>query len=380
MAYPTLNANEAYNALYNMIISQQIFDRVSVGDSLVDKARVDGGLYGDQKLFISVDALKSYVWNGDSEAANLLSIDRGPAPETQAVVLNKFRQIRLTLDDFISKRAFMDEGGFAAFHSVIEGMIGKTKAVSDITVYNAFIGTAASTVGKQSPTAWSLTSGKEGQQIAQKIADLVSEMTDVSRAFNDYAQVTKFDKSQIKLIFNSKWVNQIRAIDEPVLFHNGVVKGLIDNADVVNEKYFGDVKAIGDISAATVTTGKPIKVAAGVYTYEPASGETLVLRVLEECELTCTDGTTKVHFYAGEALENPTGKTLVVTPVKDVLYAENAKIIAKVVVELPPYMSSFQASTEFVNPRALCRTRYLTWGHNTLAYLKGYPMITLKSA
>lgn len=54
-----LNANEIYSALYNMIISQQVFaDNIAEKkSSLVDAARVDGSLYGDTKLYYGTDIL-----------------------------------------------------------------------------------------------------------------------------------------------------------------------------------------------------------------------------------------------------------------------------------------------------------------------------------
>lgn len=60
----TLNQNEIYAALSNMIISQEVFGDPLGGlsSSLVDRARVDGGLYGDTKLYVSTDALRSYPW------------------------------------------------------------------------------------------------------------------------------------------------------------------------------------------------------------------------------------------------------------------------------------------------------------------------------
>ena len=56
-----LKSNEIFAGLYNMIISQQVFaDNFSHNMSeLVDMARVDGSLYGDTKLYYSVDALHS---------------------------------------------------------------------------------------------------------------------------------------------------------------------------------------------------------------------------------------------------------------------------------------------------------------------------------
>ena len=117
-----LKSNEIFASLYNMIISQQVFaDNLSKHQTLVDKARVDGGLYGDTKLFYSTDALKSAEWGNDAEATNLLQLHRPEAPECQAIVLNKFRQICLTVDDYLSKRAWADEGAFSSFNSVMTG-------------------------------------------------------------------------------------------------------------------------------------------------------------------------------------------------------------------------------------------------------------------
>lgn len=61
MAYPTLNQNKIFAALYNQIISIDTFADNIKGtySELVDKARVDGGLYGDTKVYLSTDVLKS---------------------------------------------------------------------------------------------------------------------------------------------------------------------------------------------------------------------------------------------------------------------------------------------------------------------------------
>ena len=59
-------------------------------------------------------------------------------------------------------------------------------------------------------------------------------------------------------------------------------------------------------------------------------------------------------------------------------YAEDALVICKVLVKLPPYMSAFEVGTSFFNPKSLTENHYLTFGHNTLEYLKNYPFITVK--
>ena len=60
-------------------------------------------------------------------------------------------------------------------------------------------------------------------------------------------------------------------------------------------------------------------------------------------------------------------------------YKEDDKVICKVLVKLPPYMSAFEVGTSFFNPKSLTENHYLTFGHNTLEYLKNYPFITVKA-
>ena len=42
-------------------------------------------------------------------------------------------------------------------------------------------------------------------------------------------------------------------------------------------------------------------------------------------------------------------------------------------------MVGFNASTEFMNPRALNQNDYITWGFNTLEHLHNYPFITVRA-
>lgn len=56
-----LQSNEIFAAMYNMLISQQVFaDNIKGTKSdLVDMAKVDGSMYGDTKLYYATDALTS---------------------------------------------------------------------------------------------------------------------------------------------------------------------------------------------------------------------------------------------------------------------------------------------------------------------------------
>ena len=353
----TLNPNEIFSSLFNMIISQQInADNIKEGfSSLVNRARVDGGLYGDTKLYYDTDVLKSNAWGGDTEAANLLSLDRPADPECQAIMLNTFRQIRVTVDYYLSKRAWKDEGAFSQFNSVTLGWLRETKKVYDQTTYNVFIGTHVSSVQADKEitlsgiTAAATTADEESmariraQLIGKGIADLMIAMKDVSRDFNDYNHLKSYDEDEITIIFNSAYVNEITYLDLPTIFHKeGIVKKI--NQDLLPSRYFGNVLA----ASKTV-------------------GATDDVRACYEQEITV--GGVSYHLFAGDKF--PVGAVVA----SGDGYEVDATIIAKVVTKLPPYMSAFEVGTSFFNPRSLTENHYLTFGHNELEHLYAHPFV-----
>lgn len=373
----TLNANEIFASIANMIISQQVFaDNIGKHQTLVDKARVDGGLFGDKKLYYATDVLKSVEWTGDSEAANLLSLDRPADPKVQDITLDKFRQIRLTVDNYLSKRAWSDEGAFSSFQSVMLGWMRETKRIYDGTLYNVFIGTTKATGAAQNVSVdlgtgsghplYQLTGVEKEQMeamlIAQALADLMVKMGDYSRDYNDYGFLRSYANDAIDVIWNAKYVNKIRKVDLPTIFHKD---GLVDKfeEDILPARYFGR-----DVAASDKGSGKVIN---GDGEYDPTKG-TIRSRVEKDV------GTT--HVFPGDEL--PSGTTIGSS--KDFeeaeVYIEDAAVICKILVKLPPLMSAFEVGTSFFNPRSLTENHYLTWGHNTLEKLDNYPFITVKAA
>lgn len=359
----TLTANEIYNTLANMIISQQVFaDNLSKHQTLVDKARVDGGLYGDTKLYYATDVLKSVAWGNDAEATNLLALDRAEDPEVQAIKLDIFRQIRLTVDNYLTKRAFADEGTFASFNGVMLGWMQETKKVYDGTLYNVFIGTTETNVGKQIVNVEldkSATPSKSaGESIAKAMADLFTEMSDYTRDFNDYGYLRSYGDSEIKVIWNAKYFNQVKKIDLPSIFHDDALQSVF-TGDVLPARYFGTVQKTKVAAAQNDGTYRSLK------------------------EMDVTVSAEVKHLFPGDLI--PGGIDIELDLDKDgqrtipVAYKEDDTIICKVVTKLPPYMSAFETGTSFFNPRSLTENHYLTFGHNTLQYLKNYPFITVKA-
>ena len=361
-----LRSNEIFSALYNMIISQEVFaDNLGAHQTLVDKARVDGGLYGDTKLYYSTDVLKSAPWGNDAEAANLLQLHRPDAPKCQAIHLDQFRQICLTVDNYLSKRAWSTEGAFSSFNGVMLGWMRETKRVYDGTLYNVFIGTTVSPKAAQNreiPVKGLTDVKEEAMVIAQHLADLLVEMSDYSRDFNDNGFFRSYSKEGIKVIWNSKFVNKIRKVDLPTIFHKD---GLVDKfeEDVMPARYFGRAVVESDIGEG--------KVIGANGAYDSTKG---TLRAAKEFDYN------NKHYFPGDALATSGTYVAVVGGLEvSQVYLEDADIICKVLVKLPPYMSAFEVGTSFFNPKSLTENHYLTFGHNTIEYLENYPFITVKA-
>ena len=375
----TLNPNDIFASIGNMIISQEVYaDNLGKHQTLVDKGRVDGSLFGDKKLYYATDILKTHAWLNDSEAGNLLSIDRPDDPEVQDITLDVFRQIRLTVDNYLTKRAWSDEGSFSAFNSVMLGWMRETKRVYDGTLYNVYIGCTETSTGEQSQTV-TLSGTNDGQTIAEKVANILVAMGDYSRDYNDYQFMRSYSPGDVKAVWNSKFVNKIRKVDTPTIFHR---EGLVDklDEDVLPAKYFGTIITSSNISSysdSTPAPGKPIDSDNNQYT--PGSNNVNgTLRAAVEKEVTV--GGNDYHLFPGE--EIPSGATIVASGNFEPgeVYIEDPKVICKLLVRWVPYMSAFEVGTSFFNPRSLTENHYLTFGHNTLEYLKNYPFVTLKQA
>ena len=386
----TLTANEIFQTLANMIISQEVFaDNLGKHQTLVEKARVEGTLYGDTKLYYATDVLKSHDWLNDEEAPYLLQLDRPQDPAVQAIKLDKFRQIRLTTDNYMTKRAFATEGTFASFNGVMLGWMRETRRVYEGTLYNCYVATTTSNVGKQLRTVdiTNATAGLTGIEkakmtamvIAQDLADLLVEMGDYSRDFNDYGYLRSYANESIKVVWNAKFVNQIKKVDLPTIFHK---EGLVDKfeEDVLPARYFGTVitsENVANYSASTPTTGKPID--SDDNTYVPGEGHANgCIRSLIEADVKVSNK--DYHVFPGD--EIPAGATIAssgATFAYGDVYIEQADIMYKVLVKLPVIMSAFEVGTTWFNARSLTENHYLTWGYNTLQYFKNYPFITVKA-
>lgn len=365
-----LHSNLIFSSLFNMIISQEVFsDNIfTAKETLADMSRVDGTLYGDTKLYYATDVLKSFDWTNDNEAQNLLKIHRPHDPECQAITVDIFRMIPITVDQYLTKRAWMNEYAFSAFNSQMISWMRETKRVYDATMFNAFVGTNASLVGKQN---YGITLPPEpdgvddynteaynrlyAQTIATGMADLLVDIEDVTRDFNDYGMLRSFNANDLVFVWNAEIVNKIRKLDLPTIFNK---EGLVDKfaQHTLPARYFGNVQTSGG------TTG----------------GTNITIRSLIEKDYNTVDPNNPAydpnkHIFPGDLLPANTAYGANET------YGEDPSIICKVYHKRSvPFMTAFETGTEFFNPRSLTSTHYLIWGYNELEHLKNYPFITIK--
>lgn len=367
----TLNSNEVFGALFNMILSQEVFaDNIyNTKSTLADMSRVDGSLYGDTKLYYSTDVLKSFEWSGDAEAQNLLKLHRPEAPECQAITIDQFRMIPITVDNYLSKRAWSTEGAFSSFNSQMLGWIRDTKKIYDATLFNSFVGTTSTAVGGQNKVI-TLPVEPDGvddynteaynrlvaQAIATEMANLIVDLEDVSRDFNDYGNLRSYNVDDLVFVWNAEQVNRIKKLDMPTIFHK---EGLIDKfaEHTLPARYFGNVNTNAG------TTG----------------GTNITIRSLIEKDYNTVEPDkpgydAKKHIFPGDLLPANTPYEANET------YSEDQSIVCKIYhKDSIPFMTAFETGTEFFNPRSLTETHYLIWGYNSLEYLKNYPFVTVKA-
>ena len=361
MAYPTLNPNEIFAPLFNQIISQEVFsDNLAggVGSELVDMARVDGSMYGDTKLYYATKPLYSTAWGNDAEATKLVQIACPEAPETQAVLLNQFRQIKLTTDQYLTKRAWGSVDSFSSFNSIMTGWIKDTKRIYDATTYNAFIGTVTSPKKSENipvkvTEAVGSATGEEaarleGAAIGEAVAKLLVNLKDITDEYNDYGILRSYNPKDLIFIWNSDALSRVEARDLPTIYHKDIIDRLGEY--VLPARYFGTVNS-------------------GV-----VQGNGTTIRSLVE-QVVTKASSPNVHVFAGQLIPDgysaPAGTS----------YTVDSSILFKVFHKKSvPFMSAFEVGTSFFNSASLTDTNFLTWGHNTLTYLKNYPCVTVKKA
>lgn len=352
----TLNTNAITSALYNAIISIDVYAKNirSNINELVNANRVDGTLYGDTKLYTFGDTKFVRDWANDAEGATLLSTARNKRIKQTKITIDTFKIIEDTKDAYLSKQAWMGEGSFSQFHGLLDTLVKETKDIYEYRTYGAFVGThkaenaTINTLTVTVPYVEDLT--KRNLLAAEMISNTISNLFDngLKDPGNDYNELgyeMAFTKDDFEFIWKATVKNYINKLGIVGAFNKEQLN--YDFQYTLPDKFFGAVN-----SSATVGDGSTV-------------------RALEYLTLTGSDSKT-YEVKAGDLVPSvctaPAGKS----------YTVDGSIALTIMhKDAVPYMSGFNVDTEFFNPKGLYTNKYSIFGRNTLV-VNALPMIQVK--
>lgn len=383
-----LNQNIITAALFNMIISQQVFDSKVASTELADRFRVDGTLFGDTKLYHSFDIGSPEDWLNDREAPDLLKLNRNKSGKTQSITMGVYKMISITIDQYLSKQAFMGEGTFAEYTSFLTSSLRKIKRVYDRSLINNKVCTLEPSTPRcdidiTSPKGATIeeTNRLSAQTLAQRMVILKADLEDNNRDFNKLGYLRSYSAGEFIAVWNVEQKSKITKLDMPNIFHNEIgADGGFAQYDLP-AKWFG-YKATAQLTLPTAPVADVVNriSVSGWYEVSSAGAMTLVAKPTN----------TAIYLWAGDAVPY-TGQIYVddvrritVTVAATTIDAEYYYIvdptIAFVLVHKSalPYMSGFETGTEFWNARSLTSNHYLIFGHNNLEFLEEYPRLRVR--
>lgn len=390
-----LNSNEFLNGLFNAygLVYTYGNNLGGRGDSLAERFKADGGQYRDQLVYTDVDVLYSRIW--DKDDTNVLATENKGMYTQQYLTIDSFRQIGLTVDQFLTKRAWMDAGKYDEFRSVILKQISDTKQVYEDTLVDTFVGVHVSGAAAANITITMPTDADAEKQnrlrameVFKTIGDTFNSLADYNRSFNENKYLKRFSEGDCMLVFSDKYANEFRYVDTPTVFHK---EDLLAKGKILNRKYFG-TPIESTVTAADGTTHRAVENmlvtidSQGEYK-APVTGINAVVQVFpgdllpKGTPLTTKDAVytanVSVFFYGlggGGVAKAFTASVCT----KANAYAEDGKVICKIIhKDAVKYLSSITTQTEFVNGKNHTQNMYLTWGYSYPAALKGYPFITV---
>jgi hypothetical protein len=250
-------------------------------------------------------------------------------------------------------------------------MLGKSKKLYEVTLINTFLGSVhggAKVNDYTVPLSDIEATGEEknrleAQMIAQHIADLIVDLKDYTRNYNDYKFMRAYNEEDIMVVWNSAWVNKINKLDLPTIFNKA---GLMDkfSQNVLPARYFTEATTDANTTGVTGLS----KIGSAVTINSEYKGKIITY---VEGDFADADGE-MFHLIPGEELFE--GATFNIGEAGFV----DEDIICKVITkETIKYMAGFETAGEFYNPQALLSNHMLVFGFSKPTRVKGEPCVTV---
>lgn len=391
-----LQSNVVYDGTYNAYqLIYTVGDQLAgLKNSVAEQFREDAGSYSTDKVYTDFDILKSYKF--DENETNVLAKGQQVVPKQEKIRITESRQISLyTPTLFLTKIAWMNEGAWTEFNSVVQKNLTDTKRAYDYLMGQVAIGTLVadtSTHGAGQATTITLpahSAGEtadireavnrlRGQTLAKGIDDLMVAVCDLGRDYNSYGFMKSFNREDFVVVYNTNVLNSILNIDLPTIYHKD---GLGDyKGDKMQAKWFG-TKNSAIILKANITANTYRAVDEGDWT----TAATLV----------AADSSNTTHCYPGDYVPANSAKIIEASndthqdiarslstgaPIGEV-YTNDASIFCKIIhKDAIKYLTGYETESEFWNGRNLSTNRYLTWFFSKPDKLSSYPLITVKIA
>lgn len=405
----SLSSNEFIRALYNAygLVFTYANNIARKEDTLAERFKADGGDYRDQVVYTDIDVLYSRAW--DKSDTNVLAPEYKGTYTQQYIKIDSFRQIGLLVDQFLTKRAWMDAGKYDEFRSVVLKQLDETKRVYEDTLINTFVGihdqayvstrisTPVITVTLPTNEDPEKQNRLRAMETFKTIGGLFNDMNDYSRLYNFNGFLKRFNPEDLMIVFNNKYADEFRYVDTPTVFHK---EDLMAKGYILNHRYFGTFTP----SATTTADGKTQRAVEnmiitvsgspsdGAYTYAAPDPSKVnkALNVFPGDLLpkgtplvgSSTDPTTVAGielYFQGLGTPWETITATVHTQARS--YTEDPYVICKIMhKDSVKYLTSLTVQTEFNNGKNHTRNMYLTWGYSYPVALDGYPFISVKEA
>lgn len=364
----SLNSNEIYSAIYNInILFQKLAPQTVHRDEIIDLINKSVGMYGDTGILMGCDISGTYDFENDAEASKLLAINRNKTQKVEKFTINHFRQTDITVDAYLSKRAFLDEGTFSIFNGYLVGTLSKNFDAYETGFVKTGIGTytspiAACNIEVEMPAAdgTEATERIRAAAIKKAILDLEDDMKDSQRKYNGYGFYASYDWSEATPVFNSKYVNEINAQALYQTFNPEFLRSA-NGARKWTPKWFGNVYTSGNTTNGTNNTTSYSLI-------EQNSDGTTNLVLTDEQKLAGV-----YRIFPGDLL--PNGFTYKAYEA----YRKDDNVIAKIFFpEYVSYMTGYEQGEMFHNPRSSTDNHYLRKGNSDVEISQFRPFITLK--